>query len=226
MYKEVVFEEPKPVEEKEEEKPKKELFPVNDNDKELVKLEEGKPKFEYTLKKVAINAVILGCFANALSIFNFDPILQLDIYAFRLLGFRVYISEIIIVFIGICALYIHSIIDELVYPSFNHFTFLPEKLLTNKKSEKSDIIVEVAAPPNSKVIYWGAKNKPDANVREAYDDFSNGGVVKTDANGVAKLEMVKGSGYLKESGPRPRHVHYRYVDEKKAKMSKILTKYY
>ena len=124
MYKEVVFEEPKPVEEKEEEKPKKELFPVNDNDKELVKLEEGKPKFEYTLKNVAINAVILGCFANALSIFNFDPILQLDIYAIRLLGFRVYISEIIIVFIGICALYIHSIIDELVYPSFNHFTFL------------------------------------------------------------------------------------------------------
>jgi ABC-type Fe3+-hydroxamate transport system substrate-binding protein len=85
------------------------------------------------------------------------------------------------------------------------------KKLKNLLSLFSNLGNSIKTKPNTKVAYWAALPKGDnPDVITAYGDYSNSGVVMSDANGNAVLQFNKGTGYIVPGGKyiRP-HVHYR-----------------
>jgi uncharacterized membrane protein YuzA (DUF378 family) len=92
---------------------------------------------------------------------------------------------------------------------------LPGALISVKaNTNKTDTVVTVKTKPNSKIAFWAALPKGDTpDVITAYGDYSNSGVVMSDKDGVAKLNILAGSRYTVPPCCRviPRHVHYRVV---------------
>ena len=88
-------------------------------------------------------------------------------------------------------------------------------------------------PANTNVIFWAAKSGSNVvpNPMDAYGDYSNSGIVKSDRNGVAVIQMVCPTAYyVSEIGiinkQLPKHVHYRYeLPEYRGIFSRVMTKY-
>lgn len=96
------------------------------------------------------------------------------------------------------------------------------------KSIEGNTKVTVNVSPNTKVAYWSAKQtaKQLPTVTEAYDDYSNSGVVMSDSNGKATIVFNKGSGYIVPSGRFiDRHVHYRELSDEWGMMGPVQTVY-
>lgn len=202
------------------------------------KKEENKPKKldykeEYRktimLKKIMIWLVVLSGLNRLFAIFGYDIIVIADFYISTFFRRRMFINFIVSLSISLAALYVYSVMKELYYP-FMREAIVPEKLIHSSKPKKYNYVIDVEVPPNSKVMYWASKKIPNVSnphVKDAYGDYSNGGVVRANSNGKAKLYFNEGSGYQKPGkGNRPRHVHYRYILENSAFMSKIFTAYY
>lgn len=106
---------------------------------------------------------------------------------------------------------------------------LPSILVQLKKIEGNKT-VKVHVKPNVKVAYWATKptnKKPDPNVRDAYDDYSNSGVVMSDENGIAILTLNKGSGYYVPTGKHIEpHLHYRELTDDFGMMGPVKTYYF
>lgn len=181
------------------------------------------------LNKIMILIVVISGLNRLFAIFGYDFIIMLDYYLSNFFRRKLYINFAFSVLISLASLYIYSIMKELYLPFLNE-TIIPEKMISLKKPKKSNYVIDIEVPPNSKVMYWAAKKiegNTNPNVREAYGDYSNGGIVKANSDGKVKLYFNKGSGYEKFGKSfRPRHVHYRYILEDSAFMSKIYTVYY
>lgn len=105
----------------------------------------------------------------------------------------------------------------------------PKKTTENLKKIKLS-----GLPPNSYVIYWGAKpNKTYSEVfpnpMDAYKDYSNSDIGKTDNNGDIIIELECPSEYIvSKFGIRKqlrRHIHYRFeLPKYKGLFSKVYTK--
>jgi hypothetical protein len=103
-------------------------------------------------------------------------------------------------------------------------TVLPLELIpVQDLKQDADTVVQVDAPPKSKVIFWAAKKFGGAmdvsaavSPKVAYGDFSNSGVVLADDTGKATLKVSSPRPYSvgKTLGPKvlPSHVHYRIAD--------------
>jgi hypothetical protein len=104
---------------------------------------------------------------------------------------------------------------------------LPDILVPLKKIEgNTQVVINVS--PNTKVAYWSAKptEKQLPKVSEAYDDYSNSGVIMSDENGKAILVFNKGSGYFVPGGKFiEKHVHYRELSDDLAMMGPVQTIY-
>lgn len=104
---------------------------------------------------------------------------------------------------------------------------LPNTLIPLKKIDGNTKII-INAKPNTKIAYWSAKSteKQLPTVEEAYDDYSNSGVIMSDENGKATLVFDKGSGYTVPGGTFvEKHVHYRELGNNFAMMGPVQTIY-
>lgn len=108
--------------------------------------------------------------------------------------------------------------------------FPSQTFVSNRVNENGTFPVKVHVSPNTRVAYWASKpqsNEQVPQVKEAYDDFSNSGVVTSDNNGLAVLLVDPGTSYIVPTGREiPRHVHYRELDKIYGMMGEIKTAYY
>jgi uncharacterized membrane protein YuzA (DUF378 family) len=108
--------------------------------------------------------------------------------------------------------------------------FPSQAFVSNRVNENGTFPVKVHVSPNTRVAYWASKpqsNEQVPQVKEAYDDFSNSGVVTSDNNGLAVLLVDPGTSYIVPTGREiPRHVHYRELDKTYGMMGEIKTAYY
>ena len=83
------------------------------------------------------------------------------------------------------------------YLPFLGRSVMPQPLTEYKPSGKLKTKVITNLPLNVKVIYWAAHsaNKVIDNPYDAYGDYSNQGVTKTDKNGKAILQFLVPSPY-------------------------------
>jgi uncharacterized membrane protein YuzA (DUF378 family) len=113
-------------------------------------------------------------------------------------------------------------------PFLGHTVF-PPSLVPLKEPTEHNHIVEVRVAPNAKVAYWGAiASNTIPDVLTAYNEFENSGVVMADDKGIAKLKVIKGTGYIVPSGRYiPPHVHYRVVNGSQGgMMGRVMTHFY
>jgi hypothetical protein len=92
------------------------------------------------------------------------------------------------------------------------------------KTNVGDTTVDVKVAPNTKVVFWAAKpgSNPETKVEQAYDDYSNSGVVLANDLGVATLTFNKGTEYVVPSGKQLKsHVHYREFNDKIGMMGPV-----
>jgi hypothetical protein len=115
-------------------------------------------------------------------------------------------------------------------PFLGPCAFPTKGLIPNKVNINGTKVVKVNVKPNTRVAYWSSlpvKDNDVPYVEDAYDNFSNSGVVMSDFNGVAKLSIVPGSSYTVPFGKEiPKHVHYRELDNRLGMMGELKTEYY
>jgi hypothetical protein len=115
-------------------------------------------------------------------------------------------------------------------PFLGPCAFPSRGLIPNKINLSGTKKIKVNVKPNTRVAYWASlpvpgNNKPD--VEDAYDDFSNSGVVTSNSNGVAELLIEPGTSYVVPFGKEiPKHVHYRELDNRLGMMGELKTVYY
>jgi len=109
-------------------------------------------------------------------------------------------------------------------PDMLNKSFFPAPLVKSEPSVPTDatMSVRVQSAPGATVTYWASDaSKADEGeiVWDAYGDYSNSGIAKADADGVAVLQLRKPVSYNVPRGKTiPVHVHYRQSepDEKKS----------
>ena len=110
-------------------------------------------------------------------------------------------------------------------------TVLPDAFFQLSVPQVTDKVVKINTLPNAKIIYWaslphnGQTELPHdelPDVVTAYGNYSNSGVVMSDANGIALLPVLTGTDYIVPSGRIiKRHVHYRIVGLPNGMIGKI-----
>jgi hypothetical protein len=150
---------------------------------------------------------------------------MLSLYFNQLLNKNYPIDKIIYIIIALCGLLLAT--RRTTWLPFLGKTVLPETLVPLKKPIQTDTVIKIKTKPNRKVAYWAALPKPENTpVMEAYDDFSNSGVVMSNDKGIAELPILSGSDYVLPLGKKiPKHVHYR-IFKTNGIMGKIKTKFY
>lgn len=115
-------------------------------------------------------------------------------------------------------------------PFLGPCAFPTKGLIPNKINSKGTKIIKVNVKPNTRVAYWASlpiKNNNLPYVEDAYDDFSNSGVVTSNSNGVAELSILPGSSYTVPFNKKiEKHVHYRELDNRLGMMGELKTAYY
>lgn len=140
------------------------------------------------------------------------------------------LTKIINLLIGISALYF--ITNRDYYLPFLGKTVVPlvvpreklPKVLTKVKLEK--------LPPNTSVVYWASSGDKEHydNPMEAYGDYLNSGVSKTNNSGSVVVELECPSTYNvpklgKFNKTLQRHIHYRFIlPESSGMLSRVYTK--
>jgi hypothetical protein len=115
-------------------------------------------------------------------------------------------------------------------PFLGPCAFPSKGLIPNKVNSIGTRVIKVNVKPNTRVAYWASLpivNNEVPYVEDAYDNFSNSGVVTSDSNGVAELSIAPGSSYTVPSGKEiSKHVHYRELDNRLGMMGELKTAYY
>ena len=115
-------------------------------------------------------------------------------------------------------------------PFLGPCAFPSKGLIPNKVNLLGTKKVKVNVKPNTRVAYWASlpnKNDPVPYVEDAYNDFSNSGVVTSDSNGVAELSIIPGSSYIVPFDKEiPKHIHYRELDCMLGMIGELKTVYY
>lgn len=139
------------------------------------------------------------------------------------------LDKIIYIIVGIAG--ITLALKKKTWLPFLGWTAFPSQVFVpNKVNENGSFVVKVNVKPNTRVAYWASLPQASEvvpDVEEAYDDFSNSGVVTSDSNGVAELLVAPGTSYIVPSGREiSRHIHYRELDRTYGMMSDVRTVYY
>jgi hypothetical protein len=161
--------------------------------------------WEVYLDMITMCAVLLGaaCIGVA-SVGGVQPLEYLGEIGGGLLG----------TFIGMSAVYL--VLRRDTYLPFLGKSAYPCGSLSEKSPLNANTTARVRTAPNTNVIYWAAESgKSDVvvdNPWDAYDQYANTGVARSDANGYAVLRFRKPAQYRTPGAfPRtlPVHVHYR-----------------
>jgi hypothetical protein len=177
------------------------------------------------IRILLVGIVLFGAVNYGSTAVGFNLIQILSNNLNQLLNKNLPIDKIVYIIIALCGLLLA--VRRTTWLPFLSRTVFPESLVPLKNPKKTDMIVKIKTKPNRKVAYWAALPKPkNTSVMEAYDDFSNAGVVMSNNKGVAELPILTGSDYLVPFGKKiPRHVHYR-IFKTNGIMGKIKTHFY
>jgi uncharacterized membrane protein YuzA (DUF378 family) len=194
------------------------IFFVTNNNKEMFKITEQQ-KFYVNFAMRII--VLIGALNYLVITFGKQHMLSFVNSSVALQAFNV--------IVGLCGLYlaVHRdyylpFLGPTVMPSFN----------TSKKPQQNVIDVDLTGlPANVDVVYWASKSATNVtpNPWDAYGDYSNSGVIKSDTNGSCTIQVecpgtysVGKLGYNKEL---PKHIHYRYeYPSQRGMFSHVMTK--
>lgn len=121
------------------------------------------------------------------------------------------IAEIVYLLIGLSAMYI--MFDRDAYLPFLGRAVFPCDVLVQSMPKDATITLTLKVRPNSKVIYWASNPSKTGELtgyKEAYGDYENSGVAKSNGEGIVKLNVMEPQPYyVPYKGVSPRHVHYR-----------------
>ena len=138
---------------------------------------------------------------------------------------QLHIERMIYLFGGICTIIF-------IMNTYNWLPFLGETVFPSSlvplKTVEGDTTITINTLSNTKIAYWSSKpsDKKTPGVEEAYDDYSNSGVVMSDSNGKAVLTFNKGTDYIVPGGKLiKKHVHYRVLDGDWALIGPVKTVY-
>ena len=168
--------------------------------------------------------VIVGALNWGLTALDYNVVDKLNTGLNGLVNTNTYLDKIIYGAVAIAAIILALKRDS--WLPFLGYTVMPSSLIPLKQN-KGDISVTVQVRPNAKVAYWATspnKKSETPDVRTAYGDYSNSGVVMADKNGKATLVVAKGTSYIVPSGVEiARHVHYRELTDEWDMMKPIKT---
>lgn len=162
------------------------------------------------LYKVLIILVLVGSINWGLvGIFNFDLVKSFgSLFGANLQG---HVSFFIYMLVATSAIVL--MIQRDTYLPFLGHTVMPKPMteFTPTGDLKEKIVENL--PANVKVIYWASlpSDKVVDNPKDAYGEYTNQGVTKTDANGKAILKVLNPTSYkVPLKGTLKPHIHYRY----------------
>lgn len=180
---------------------------------------------EFTLHKIAMLLVIVGALNWGLTGLNFNLVKVISDMLFSLFNYR--LENIIYLLVGFSAIYLLFKKGKNLFKPFLDQVAIAPSVLNKTPPTNAKLIIRLQVKPSSKVVYWASlPNKDKSNVWEAYDDYSNAGVVNADKDGVAFLKLHQPSSYYIPSGKLlPPHVHYRECCIKKGIMGALKTIY-
>jgi hypothetical protein len=157
---------------------------------------------------------------------NIVIILATVLFFFQLCGYNpakiINSNKIIctLVCLTIVASILMYIVNRNFYLPFLGWTVYPCGALAEKVPTNADTSILVKVKPNSNVIYWAseptdANAQPISNPWDAYANYDNSGVVRSDAQGNALLRVRKPSSYRVGFFGRElkRHIHYRVCNQ-------------
>lgn len=174
------------------------------------------------VRMLIIFIILVSAINNATTQFNFNFIRSL----FNLLDKTMSLEKYFYILVGLSAVYVF--LNRNTWLPFLGPNVLPSSLVP-LKTNNGTVKVKVNVKPNTKVAYWATLSSKESqpDVYAAYGDYSNSGVVMSDANGVAELAINQGTGYVIPSGKylQP-HIHYRELGHNLAMMDEIKTVYY
>jgi uncharacterized membrane protein YuzA (DUF378 family) len=177
--------------------------------------------------QIALALVLIGAVNWGTTAFGYNLVEMLHTNLNSLLGMETYSDKIIYVIVTLAALKLMFRMDT--WLPFLGYSALPSTFIP-LKSMNGDTSITVKVRPNTKVAYWSSSkvNKEGVpDVKEAYNDYSNSGVVMSDASGNAKLIFNKGTSYIVPWGKEiARHVHYREVGFEWGMLGPVKTEYY
>ena len=122
----------------------------------------------------------------------------------------------LIIILAVVASIIYFLFDRNFYLPFLGWAVYPCGSLAEKVPKNADSNVTIQVPPNVNVIYWASEpskkeDQPIADPWDAYANYDNSGVVKSDSNGNAILRFSSPSSYNVGlfNKTLKTHVHYR-----------------
>ena len=124
---------------------------------------------------------------------------------------------IVCIILVICSIIVF--IDRNYYLTFLGWSVYPCGSLTEKVPIDADIAVVVKVKPNSNVIFWASEPsnpelQPISNPWDAYANYENAGVVKSDTQGNATLKVRSPTSYRVGlmNKELKKHIHYRVCE--------------
>ena len=182
--------------------------------------------FDTKIRILVTGIVILGAINWGTTAFGYNLVdmLSKTINSFAKIDYP--IDKITYIIVGLCG--ISLAFSRTTWLPFLGRSVLPGNLLKLQTPSKVDRELTIKIVPNSKVAYWAAlPTRDNSDYISAYGDYSNSGVVMSDSNGIAKLPILTGSGYIVPSGTKlDRHLHYRVFNSSYGMMDKIKTEFY
>lgn len=123
------------------------------------------------------------------------------------------ISMVVYILIGVAAIWL--VFKRDTYLPFLGTTVMPCPVLVERVPEGANTIVEVKVTPNSNVVFWASESQDNQiinNPQEAYGTYSNSGVARSNARGIATLRVRKPVRYQAGMRTLPLHIHYRICE--------------
>ena len=142
---------------------------------------------------------------------------------------QIQLERIIYVIVGLAGLYATTMLFDRDYllPFLGKCVY-PCNSLKNKVPANAYKPIVIETEPNVNVIYWAAEpenNNKDRNWKQAYGNYENSGVTKSNKNGKATLKIRNPGPYrVPYKGKLKPHVHYR-ICKNNGMLSRIETKY-
>jgi uncharacterized membrane protein YuzA (DUF378 family) len=159
---------------------------------------------------------IFGSLNYGLMSFNYNII---EIISKKL---KINISKFLYIIIAISAIILA--LDITTWLPFLGKSILPSNLLPLQIPSKPDTFIKINTSPNTKIAYWASDKKYITDVKNAYGEYKNSGIVLSDKDGIAILPIIKGEDYIVPSNKIiKKHVHYRTLGGEYEMMGKIET---
>jgi len=147
---------------------------------------------------------------------GFSTMFKKDLLQF-LFGKNTVVANIILLLIGFSALAIGFYRDT--YLPFLGASLMPCGIIPVQEPADANYETMISLEPGVKAVYWAAEPaKKDVdytnNWKQAYDEYTNAGVVIADQSGNAKLRVRKPQSYtVPMKGELNPHIHYRVCEE-------------